>query len=98
MYIGDCTIISKVICLAVPHNLLNSPVLVFFQVLGMEIESHRHVRCILLEQKHCNEGKTFLHQVQYEVKTCYQARVHNSCCAGLQLLKKYEGTEYSLCI
>jgi len=60
--------ISKVLRRAVPPNLLTSLVLVFSQVLGMEIKRHCSFRCMLLEQKHCNDGKHFEHQVQYVVK------------------------------
>jgi len=89
--------ISKVLCRAVLPNELNPLVLVFFQVLGTQIKRHCSVRCVLLEQKHCNDGKQFEHQVQYVVKkTCYQARVHNSCCVGLHIVHKYEAIEYSL--
>ena len=60
--------ISKVLCRAVPPILLTCLVLVFFQVLGMEIKGHCSVRCMLLKQKYCIDGKHFEHQVQYVLK------------------------------
>jgi hypothetical protein len=36
-------------CYAVPHNLLKSLVLVFFQALGMEIQQYRNVHCALTD-------------------------------------------------
>jgi len=52
---------------------------------------------MLLEQKHCNDGRQFEHQVQYVVKKkCYQASLHNSCCVGLHIVNKYEAIEHLL--
>lgn len=66
--------ISKVVCRAVPPNLLTSLVLVLFQVLVIEIKRHSSVRCMLLEQKHYNDGRQFENQVQYVVENMLSSK------------------------
>jgi hypothetical protein len=43
---------SNFLCYAVPHNLLKSVVLVFFQALSMEIQRYSNVSCALTGYKH----------------------------------------------
>jgi hypothetical protein len=40
---------SNFLCYAVPHNLLKTFVLVFFQALGMEIQPYHNVCCALTD-------------------------------------------------
>jgi hypothetical protein len=45
---SECSMPSN-FCYAVPHNLLKSPVLLFYQALGMEIQRYSNVSCALTD-------------------------------------------------